>query len=254
MSRILGVSRSAVWKAVKQLEAQGYRIESKTKKGYRLVQTPDLLLEEELKDLLHTKVLASVILHTDATSSTSDTAFQMAEDSQKDGIVVISEFQSQGRGRKHSNWLCVQGKGIYCSVVLRPKISFSQLPQMAVMASLAVCQAIQTIIQKPVQCRYPGDVLVEGKKICGILTEFKGELEQISYVVLGIGIHVNLGQKALYPDQSTPLEIITGEKQNRKQLLAELLNQLDRCYCRYQERKFPEIEKEYRTFDPQYNK
>ncbi|MBC5787335.1 MULTISPECIES: biotin--[acetyl-CoA-carboxylase] ligase [Clostridiaceae] len=244
LSQRFGVTRAAVWKSIKQLEALGYVIESKTRKGYRLVGTPDILFESELTDLLHSKFLSYSIHHLTNTSSTNDFAKQLAEQNQPEGHVVISEYQTKGRGKKHSQWEAAPGKGIYLSVVLRPEIGVMQLPKLTICVQTAVCLALEQVTQEKIQCQWPYSLYCHGKKLCGILLESFGSIEQLDYTIAGIGIQVNADEDEL-PDGMTSLLLVTQREQDRKQLAAAVLNHLDIIYHQFCQGQFGSVFQQY---------
>lgn len=250
MSSRLGVSRAAVWKCIEQLRKQGYIIESKTKKGYKLTGTPDVLYSWELKDLLDHDFSDGEIYHLNDTSSTNDVAHKLAMKNDNEKIIVISEHQSGGRGRNESTWHSPEGKGIYLSVALRPKISVNKLPQISIVVATAVCKALSEITGRQLNCRWPGDVIYLNKKLCGIMIEFNGELDKIRYIIAGIGIYVNISPEdftelGIY-DSATSLQIICGSKHSRRNVSAAVLNNLHNHEKLYKNGEFNAIFKEYR--------
>lgn len=242
MSGMLGVSRSAVWKAVRQLQEMGYTIESKTKRGYRLVAAPDILFEPEFADALHTSRIGVKIRHLQAVSSTNDLARQYAEEGGEEGYVVLSENQLHGRGRGGGSWLSAISRGIYLSAVLRPQGPLARAAAVSLLVSCAVRDTLEEITALPFETRWPGDICCAGRKVCGILIESAGELERLDYCVAGIGINVNFDQEDFEQGavgSATSLKLLTSHWCDRKQLVPALLNRLDQYYCAYLVNEFP---------------
>lgn len=236
LSRRLQVSRTAVWKHIKQLRAEGYDIESRTKAGYRLVAAPDYLYPAEIKQLLNTRSLGQEIRHFQKISTTNDMAKDLAIQGQAEGLLVIAEEQTVGKGRLGRQWVSPQGKGLWFSLLLRPLINPQEAPKLTVLAAVAVAQSIRKITGLPAQIKWPNDVLVEGKKVCGILTEMNAEMDRVNYIVVGIGINVNQ-TKEDFPIElteiATSVAMAWGQTVKRIDLLTEILQNLDNLYYRF---------------------
>lgn len=236
LSNVFGVSRAAIWKVVKQLEGEGYGIESKTKLGYKLVSSPDVLNSFEVKSGLNTKRLARNVHYFKEIDSTNEYAKTLAKKSFQDGDMVISEMQSQGRGRFNREWVSRTGKGIYMSILLKPEVSYERITQLTIFVSLAICEALEDYLNTEFEIKWPNDILLNGKKICGILTEISGEVDKINYVIVGVGININL-QKDDFSDnlqsKASSLRIETGSELDRKEVLQKVLTLLDKYYDDY---------------------
>jgi BirA family biotin operon repressor/biotin-[acetyl-CoA-carboxylase] ligase len=183
LSRELGVSRISVWKHIHNLKEAGYIIEA-SPKGYRLISSPDLLLPCEFPDL------GQKIHHFREIGSTMDVARDLAKKGAQEGTIVIAEMQSQGKGRLSREWISPKG-GIYFTLVLKPKISPIYAPRINLMASVAVAKAIRKVFGLKAELKWPNDVLIEGRKVCGILAEMEAEVDVINFVNLGVGINAN---------------------------------------------------------------
>lgn len=187
----LGVSRTAVWKAIKQLREDGYDIEAVNNKGYRLGQVPDVIYEQELRSLLHTKWFGSKILYFDSIDSTNNELKRQAETQVCHGLLAVAEEQTAGRGRRGHAWVSPPGTGIWFSFLLKPQISPDKASMLTLVAAIAVARAISETTGLVSQIKWPNDIVVNKKKVCGMLTELSAEMTQVNYVVIGIGINAN---------------------------------------------------------------
>lgn len=186
----LGLTRAAVWKHVEALRAAGYRIDAVPAKGYRLAAIPDRLTALELRPLLNTHDVGRVLHAYEEIGSTNDRARELAEDGAEHGEVVVADTQTAGRGRRGRPWVSPPHKNVYFSVVLRPELPPARAPELTLVASLAVCDALR---QAGVNAgiKWPNDLLVDGRKIAGILLELAAEPDRVHWVVLGVGVNVN---------------------------------------------------------------
>ena len=187
----LGVSRTAVWKHIRALKAAGYEIDSHARKGYTLLEAPDLLLPQEIQPKLQTRIVGKNMIHYDDIPSSNNEAKRLAQEGAPEGTVVVAEAQSTGKGRLSRGWYSPARKGIWFSVILRPPFLPQEAPKCTLLAAVAVVRAMKDM-GFPVGIKWPNDVLYEGKKLVGILTEMSAEMERINYVVIGTGINVNL--------------------------------------------------------------
>ena len=251
LAETLNVSRTAIWKHIKALRDSGYDIESVPRNGYRLLHSPDLLSAEEMKNSLSTKILGSDIKYFTTTDSTNNQAKKLALDGAVDGTIVISEEQNGGRGRLSRSFLCPKYKGIWFSVILRPDFLPQEAPKCTLLAAVAVTKAIYDVTGVKVGIKWPNDILYNGKKLVGILTEMSAEMERINYIVLGIGIDVNISVEETpedIRDIMTSLSQITGKKVSRLELLNKLLYHLEQLYIMAQKQSFAPILDEWRKY------
>lgn len=193
-----GVSRTAVWKAIKQLREEGYDIVAVNNKGYRLEQTPDVIYEQELRSLLHTKWFGNRILYFDSIDSTNNELKRQAETQVCHGLLAVAEEQTAGRGRRGHGWVSPPGTGIWFSFLLKPDVSPDKASMLTLVAAMAVARAITETTGLVSQIKWPNDIVVNKKKVCGMLTELSAEMTQINYVVIGIGINANNRE---FPDE-----------------------------------------------------
>lgn len=231
ISKIIGVSRTAIWKVISQLKEEGYIIESVTKKGYLLKEVPDSLREEELLYNQRTNWLGKKIYHYNQIDSTNKEAKKIAANGEKEGSIVISEEQLAGRGRLGRTWVSPFKTGIWMSVILRPQIAPTDAAKITLIGGLAVCKGIEKITALSPKIKWPNDIVINQKKICGILTEMSAEMEKVNYIVLGIGINVN---NNCFPEDisnmASSLSIEGKKEYNRKELVNEILIKLEKYY------------------------
>ena len=187
----MGLSRAAVWKRVHRLKAQGYVIEGSPRRGYRLLAVPDKLLPEEVLQGLKTRVFTGPVHHFETLDSTNDLAKELAVQGAPEGTVVVAEAQTGGRGRLGREWDSPPGVGLYVSLVLRPMLPPMELPQITLTTAVAVVRAVRRVAGVAPGIKWPNDLLLNGKKLGGILTEMETESDRIRHVVVGLGLNVN---------------------------------------------------------------
>lgn len=230
ISRALNISRAAIWKYMDQLRDLGYEIEAFPHRGYRLVSSPDSLLRSEVQCGLGTRKFGCEIHHHETLNSTMDEAFRLGLADAPEGAVVVAEAQTKGRGRMGRSWSSPKGRGIYFSLILRPKLPPSQAAMLTLVAAVAVSESVEKIVPK-VQARikWPNDILVKGKKICGILTELRAETDRVQFIVVGVGVNVNTTATQLLPE-ATSLRVETGASCARVVLFQEILRNFEKRY------------------------
>lgn len=234
MSVACNVSRTAIWKHIKTLRKRGYKIESYTKKGYRLLESPDLLSPLEMEPVLKTKGFGKNYIYLEQTESTNNDAKRLAQTGAKEGTVVVAEMQTSGRGRIARGWVSPYAKGIWFSLILRPKFSPMEAPKCTLMAAVALTKAFKALGLNNVGIKWPNDILVKGKKLVGILTEMQGSMEQIDYIVIGMGINVSVQETDMPKEMvgiSTSLNR-EGVEADRRQIFATVLRYLEEQYDR----------------------
>jgi BirA family transcriptional regulator, biotin operon repressor / biotin---[acetyl-CoA-carboxylase] ligase len=225
-------NRSEVWRLIQQLRGLGVDVAGHPATGYQLKSVPDLLLPEILAPLLRGTIFDEKLHHFYKIGSTNTTAMATAAEGAPEGSVFLAEEQTAGRGRGANTWQSARSTGIYCSVILRPALPPSDVLVMALAAGLAVRAAIACVDARVTpDLKWPNDVLIDGKKVCGILTEMNAEATRVRYIVVGIGINVN---QPSFPKeletQATSLRLSTGSEWSRVELAAALLKSLDREY------------------------
>ncbi|SMP70253.1 biotin--[acetyl-CoA-carboxylase] ligase [Anoxynatronum buryatiense] len=229
----LGVSRTAVWKHIKALQAAGYQIETGHRKGYRLLPQEESLLPGEIKSVLKTRWLAHQLVHLESVDSTNIWAKKHHHELQH-GALVLAEEQTGGRGRLGRSWESSKGEGIWMTLVLEPGLPMHDAGKMTQLAAAAMHQAIVGVTGLPVKIKWPNDLLVGDHKICGILTEASGELTRIERLLVGIGVNVN--QQAFSGEiaaVATSLRIMMEQPVSRVALLMLFLEIFEKCYDDY---------------------
>ncbi|MBQ3464119.1 MAG: biotin--[Clostridia bacterium] len=240
ISNKTGISRAAVWKHIKSLKNMGYEIDSVTNRGYRLVSSPDLITAEEITQNLNTEFIGRRLFIYDETDSTNERAKASGE---IEGSVFIAEVQNHGKGSRGRGWVSPRGTGIWHSILLKPDIPPSEVSQITLVAGLAVCKAIGM----DAKIKWPNDIVIGTKKVCGILTEMSAETDMVHYVVCGIGINVNTENfDAEIKHRATSMYIESGEKQIRNDIIARELNYFEYYYKKFLEGGLGAILDEYK--------
>lgn len=236
ISEELKLSRTAVWKAINKLKSKGYMIESIPHRGYRLVSSADVLSKNELHPLCHTKMIGNHIVYFESCSSTNDEAKIGDLHGDEEGTVYITDLQTKGRGRMGRDWHNQEKAGVALSILLKPVISPSQILPVSLLAGLSVCKALEEVTGLPCQVKWPNDVIVNGKKIAGILIEMSTVGEMVQYIVLGIGVNCN---NSSFPQEitskATSILIETGMPFPRKQLVCKILENFENDYFKWVE-------------------
>ncbi len=219
LSEQLGISRVSIWKHIRSLKKDGYVIEA-SPRGYRLVSSPDLLLPYEFT------CLEQRIHYFPEIGSTMDAARELAKKGAEEGTIVIAEAQTRGRGRLNREWLSPEG-GIYFTIVLRPRISPAYAPRINLMVSIAVAATIRKLFGLKAELKWPNDVLIEGRKVCGVLAEMDAEMDVVNFVNVGIGINANTSIPQ-FEKTVTSLKDMLGREISRKEFLGVLLMEIER--------------------------
>ena len=224
------VSRTAVWKVIRQLQEEGYQIEAVRNKGYHLLESCDIMTKTEIESCIRGQFGRIVDFH-DSIDSTNLRARRLAEEGAGSGTLVAADAQEAGRGRRGRSWVSPPGKNIFMSLILRPDILPAKASMLTLVAALAVRDGIESVTGLSPVIKWPNDIVSNRKKLCGILTEMSAELEGIHYVVVGIGINVNLEEFPLeVRDTATSLFLETGGKVVRSQLIAAVLEAFEHYY------------------------
>ncbi|MCA0990752.1 biotin--[acetyl-CoA-carboxylase] ligase [Bacillus hwajinpoensis] len=235
ISETLNVSRTAIWKHVSELRKNGYEVEAVQKKGYRIVSRPDMLSKEEIALKLTTNFLGKTIYTYPTVESTQFIAHDLAHRGASDGTIIVADEQTAGKGRLGRSWHSPSGSGIWTSIILRPKLPPQRAPQFTLIAAVSVVHAIRKQTGLEAEIKWPNDILIDGKKVVGILTELQAEADQIKSIIIGMGINVN-ASKEDFPDElttATSLKIESGRDITRSALLAAILNELETLYEEY---------------------
>jgi BirA family biotin operon repressor/biotin-[acetyl-CoA-carboxylase] ligase len=240
LARRLGISRNAVWKHVEVLRGEGWDVETRHARGYRIVGRPDGMDADAVTKLLATRVFGRRLVCLASTGSTSNDAAALAREGAPEGAAVIADTQTAGRGRLGRTWASARGVNLYMSVLLRPNVPPAAAPQLSLVAGLAVARSLEGEGLDP-RIKWPNDVLLDGRKVCGILTELEAEADRVAFVVVGIGVNLNSRLDHFPPelhDKATSVLLATGRMVSRAAFTARLLAELERCYGRYIEAGF----------------
>ncbi|WP_042162363.1 biotin--[acetyl-CoA-carboxylase] ligase [Paenibacillus gorillae] len=244
ISRELNVSRTAIWKQIHKLEDQGYEIEASRRLGYKLISVPDTYSLEDLKEQLQTAAFGRSIHLFEQVDSTQNVAQKLAEEGAPEGTLVIAEQQLSGRGRMGRAWTSPKGKGVWMSLIMRPTIPVHFAPQLTLLTAVALCRSLTRLTSLPIGIKWPNDLLIDGKKISGILLESTAEDARLRYVIAGVGVSVNLAASD-YPeemqDRVTSLRIASGARLSREAVIAAFMLEWEQLYTLYQEEGFAPI-------------
>jgi BirA family biotin operon repressor/biotin-[acetyl-CoA-carboxylase] ligase len=247
----LGVSRTAVWKHIKDLQEDGYQIESLPRKGYQLIKIASSLTKERILAGLKTRELGQHLSVFSETPSTQKIAHHLAEDGAEHGTVVIADEQTNGRGRLGRQWSSPKGEGISMTLILRPDLQIRYTPQLTLLASVAVIKGIQEVTGAECGIKWPNDILFEGKKLVGILTELQAEGANVKAVIIGIGINVNTEDQS-FPEElrriACSLKTITGKEWDRVAIIQAILKHFETLYHLYLEDGFDIIKSLWETY------
>jgi BirA family biotin operon repressor/biotin-[acetyl-CoA-carboxylase] ligase len=236
LSAQLGISRAAIWKQIVALREQGYAIDATPSKGYRLAAGPDRLLSEEIQDGLATTVIGSEIVYFAETDSTNHRAALLAEGGARDGTVIVAEAQSAGKGRLGRRWTSPAGVNLYLSIILRPAIAPRAAPLLTFLSSFATARTIELETGLRPTVKWPNDVLLDGCKVAGLLNEMNAETERVNYVILGIGVNLNMTQEQFPEDlryPATSLALALQHPVDRVRFCRRLLSEIDTLYRDY---------------------
>lgn len=226
-----GVSRTAIWKVMKQLKEAGYNIEAQQNKGYHIVSAPDVMDAAELKSIWKPKWVGCEILYFDSIDSTNTKAQELAEKGYPSGTLVVADKQVAGKGRRGRNWESPSGCGIFMTLMLKPDINPNNASMLTLVSALAVAKALADITGKDSKIKWPNDIVIDGRKVCGILTEMSAQFDYINNIVIGIGINVN---NSSFPEEisatASSLRLLSGGKKYRR---AEIIEKIMEYFEKY---------------------
>ncbi|MFC4557364.1 biotin--[acetyl-CoA-carboxylase] ligase [Virgibacillus kekensis] len=251
LSEILNISRSAIWKHMKELEKDGYEIEGVSKKGYRIVKSPDKVSENTIQWGLKTSWLGKTIIHKPTTPTTQEVAHQAAREGAPHGTVVIADEQTAGKGRMARPWQSTKNKGIWMSILLNPDILPVMAPQLTLLSATVLAESLSQLTSAEPKIKWPNDIFIQHRKTAGILTEMQAEQDQIQYVVIGIGLNVNQTeddfQEALQ-STATSLKIETGKNWSIKYIIQHILKNFECAYDSFLEEGFPAVKEKWESY------
>lgn len=244
LSERLNCSRTAVWKHIENLRKEGYEFEAVSRKGYRLLRKPERLDMAAIMKQMQTKTIGHNLIYIDEIDSTQTKAHQLIAEGAAEGTVVIAELQTRGKGTRGKAWHSPKGKGIWMSIVLKPSIPAQYISQLTLLSAVALCRTINKQLGLNIGVKWPNDLLIDGKKVSGILLESSSEDDRLRYVIAGVGISVNITKndfpKELH-DKATSLQIESGKRVDREQILCAFLLQFEQLYELYLEKGFAPI-------------
>jgi BirA family biotin operon repressor/biotin-[acetyl-CoA-carboxylase] ligase len=251
LSRQLGISRTAVWKQINNLKADGHHIESAPKRGYRLKKIADLITTDGVRAMINTRVMGRTAMRVlKETDSTNRQAKMMAGRKAAEGTLVVADTQTLGRGRRGRTWYSPPGRNIYASLILRPQLAPSQAPQITLMTAVALARTLKVSADLEAKIKWPNDVMVGGKKIAGILTEISADMEAVDYVVVGFGINVNIRRTEM-PEEIVPIAtsiyVEKGIETSRTNLLCDLLANFEAAYDLLHRKGFDPVMEQWRS-------
>ncbi len=235
ISSHLKISRQALWKHIEILRDSGYDIVAVPHLGYKLISLPDRLFPSEIQRGLKTKFIGKKIYYFDTIASTNDMAMQLGIKGTAEGTVVLSEAQNKGKGRMGRVWSSPKYKGIYMSLCLKPSLLPGQLPILTLLCAVSICEAIKEETGLEAKIKWPNDIIMYNKKLGGILTELNAEMDEVRFVVIGIGLNVNNDRKSLVSG-ATSLKEEKGEVVNRISLLQEIFSRIEANYLSFQQK------------------
>jgi len=235
LSRSLNISRQALWKHIQSLKEMGFDIAAVPHLGYCLISAPDRLYGFQVSHGLKTKSFGRKTFYFDSLSSTMDMATQLALKEAKEGTVILAECQTKGRGRLGRVWHSPKYKGLYFSLILRPEIPLDKAPVITLLSGVSICEAIKETTLLDAQIKWPNDIIFHNKKLGGILTEIKAEVDEVNFVVIGVGLNINNDKKSLIPG-STSLRQEMKEELSRLDIFQNILYRLEVNYTLFQKK------------------
>ena len=225
------VSRTAIWKVIDQLKKEGYQIEAVRNKGYRLIESPDVMSKAEIDSLVDTKWAGKNVIYYDETDSTNNRAKEAGNNKEPHGTLFVADMQMAGKGRRGRVWKSPSGSSIYMTILLYPDIPPVKAPQLTLIMALAVAEGIREVTGLETKIKWPNDIVVNKKKVCGMLTELSAELSCINYVVIGIGINANMKE---FPDEikdiASSLYIESGKQVKRAYVIEAVGRYFEKYY------------------------
>ena len=238
LCRQFGVSRTAVWKIINQLKEDGYEIDAVTNKGYKLISYPDILNKHEIASRMQTKWAGKEVVFFEETGSTNAEARGLAEKGYGHGTLVAAGSQTGGKGRRGRSWHSPKGSSIAMSLILKPELEAEYASMLTLVQAMAVAKSIEEVCGLETQIKWPNDILVNEKKVCGILTEMNLEMTEISSIIIGTGINVN---QENFPEEiseiATSLKIEKKRTQSRADLIEHICELFEEYFEKFMETK-----------------
>ncbi|MFJ7725574.1 biotin--[acetyl-CoA-carboxylase] ligase [Neobacillus sp. NPDC097160] len=241
LAELIGCSRTAVWKHIEELRKEGFELEAVRNKGYRIVKTPERITADEIRLGLATNFIGRNIHYEESVESTQKIAHRLSNEDVPEGSVIIAEEQLSGKGRMNRAWHSPKYSGIWMSLILRPNIPLTNAPQLTLLTAVAIVQAMVEETGLQPEIKWPNDILLNGKKVTGILTELQAEADRIHSIIIGIGINVNQ-KKEDFPselqEKASSLFIESGKLISRAGLIRSIFKHFEKLYLLYLEQGF----------------
>ena len=250
LAELSAISRSGVWKHIASLRKEGFNIKAGIKSGYILNSIPDRLLPKLIHQNLKTERVGKRIEYYENIDSTNAAAKDLALKGAPEGTVVVAEHQTKGKGRLKRSWLSLPGENILFSVIFYPQISTDRVFRLTMLASIAAVRAVRRICKVDAKIKWPNDLYLNEKKVCGVLTEFSADFDSVHYTVVGIGLNVNfeISKNSEIENIATSLMEECGEKISRLSVFTALLEELDLLYKSFVKTGGEGLEKEWSKY------
>ena len=236
----IGVTRTAIWKHIKQFKEDGYEIDAVSRRGYRLIQEPDTLEPNELQIDMNTRLIGNNLIYHQSVDSTNNEAKKEAAAGAPEGTVIIADEQTGGRGRLGRHWVSPKGTGIWMSIILKPELEPAEAAKITQLTAASVATALRNVTGCEAGIKWPNDIIINKKKVCGILTEMSAELNSINHIIVGIGINVNVDPEE-FPEEvraiATSVKESVGRAIYRKEIVLEILRVFEDLYLDFIRRK-----------------
>ncbi|ENH97320.1 biotin [acetyl-CoA carboxylase] ligase [Gracilibacillus halophilus YIM-C55.5] len=248
LSERLHISRTAIWKHMKELEKDGYHIEAYPKKGYRIASPNHRFNASTIKWGLQTKWLGQTVVFEEVVDSTQDVAHKTAQKGAEHGTIVVTDKQLKGRGRRNRIWASDHAEGLWLSMILRPELSPFEASQFTLFTAVSLVETLQKLTGLTIHIKWPNDLYIRNRKVCGILTEMQAELESVNYIIIGFGLNVNQTEDHFTDairERSTSLSLESNRTWDRIQLLQAILEDFETNYYKYQQEGFSYIRKKW---------
>ncbi|MGD2278769.1 MAG: biotin--[acetyl-CoA-carboxylase] ligase [Candidatus Omnitrophota bacterium] len=243
----LKVSRASVWKYINKIREDGYVIDAVPHLGYRITAVPDKLYGHEISRDLKTKNIGQKnVYHYEHIDSTNNKAYELAESGEPEGTIVVAEAQGKGKGRIGRKWASPKGEGVYMSLVLRPDVETDEIPTITLIAAISAVKAIDEVCSLKPKIKWPNDILVNSKKLGGILTEIKAQPDQVDFLILGIGINVNTHQDKI-PRIATSLKNECSKRISRSEVVKRFLENFEKDYTKFKKEGFKSLRNECKS-------
>ena len=251
LSKTLGISRTAIWKHITAIKDMGYDIEASPARGYRLNLQDMPFNKIEIASNLKTSYIGKTVSFHASLNSTNDTTKELAAHGAEQGFAVVADSQKKGKGRLGRRWESPAGVNIYTSIILRPNILPVFAPQLTLVSAVAAAETISGYLKKAPNVKWPNDILINSKKVAGILTEMNSEMDRINFIVIGIGVNVNMTKK-MFPEElrqiATSLKEETGRDISRIDFIQTLYLNMERWYKEYLKNGFEPVRKTWTDY------